>query len=187
MAPPNQVTKDFSLARISMVVGADAIVKRLKGRTPLELVRAPDQFDANSVMVVVPTGHGKRPIGYLPPGLAKSIAPLMDEGVKVIAQKAPNTMYGVCQIAYIPPAAEAEKPVEPAAAGPTELPDGRYTETIELPEGVTQKDLDEATPLPPIGDSRRPAVALDREQPLDNITEEVPHDEPSPGSPGPSE
>lgn len=156
MAPSNQVTKDFALARINLVVGADAIVKRLRGKTPLTLIRAPnDQFDPNSVAVFVVSEHGNRRIGYLPPGLAKEIAPLMDAGVKVIAQKAPNPLYGVCQLAYIPPepapAEEAAPVVEEAIPEPVAPPPA-----IELPEGVTQQDLDDATDLPPLGDSRRP-------------------------------
>jgi hypothetical protein len=132
MAPAGQVVTDFTIARINLVVGAHAIVQRLRGGQTLLLARDPnDQYDPDhAIMVIVPNPGSKRKVGYLPLGLAKELAPLMDAGVNIIARKAPNPLYGICQVAYIPP--------------------------VKLSEGVTQQDLNEATEVPPLGDSRRP-------------------------------
>jgi hypothetical protein len=190
MANPKQVTTDFTLARTSLIMGAYALAKNMRQRQHLVLVREPTStVSPNDVMVVLP-GAANRKIGYLPPGLANKIAPLMDKGVKVIAQKAPNVLYGVCQLAYIPPDEEpvveaAPAPVEPPPIVPIEqaaVPESVYdpaplTSTPSradlvaeglLPEGVTQADLDAGTELPPLGDSRRPH------------RKELPNDEPTP-------
>lgn len=104
MAPVGQVTKDFSLARVNLIVGAHALVDRLMPGRPLLLMRDPhDVYDPNAIMVILAEPSRKRKIGYLPPGLAKEVAPYMDAGVNVIARKAPNKLYGVMQIAWIPP------------------------------------------------------------------------------------
>ena len=262
MANPNQVTKDFTLARTSLIMGAYAIAQKLRQGEPLVLVREPtSKIHANDVMVVVTRPGGNRKIGYLPLGLADEIAPIMDRGLKVIARKAPNVLYGVCQLAYIKPDEEPtpapapapaptdrtldlEPPPEAVASGefkrdveivpvdnskvlaaPFDVPVGELavpegvdldsgepvqsdlaptdlqrdlqrdlpevvSEVTEvqvglsdpdtgvnipasitvkhtLPEGVTQADIDAATDLPPLGDSRRPA-------------QEVPDDEQGP-------
>jgi hypothetical protein len=191
MAPTNQIVKDFSLARISIIPGAHALVQRLRQGTILQLARdTRDQFDPDHAVMVIHSPPGsRRKIGYLPLDLAKTIAPLLDAGVSVIARKAPNPLYGVCQVAYIPPepaaaaelkvpaatpvaiemeesVAEAEaetipvsadvpiKIVEPAP-NKTEKLIEQFVAERPLPEGVTQRDLDEATEMPPLGDSRR--------------------------------
>jgi hypothetical protein len=156
MAPAGQIVKDFTIARINLIPGAHAVVQRMRQGTTLLLARDPsDKYDPNAVMVIVALPPARRvKIGYLPLGLAKEIAPLMDAGVNIIARKAPNPLYGICQVAYIPPApteaAPEAKPVE------LQVPAGTPV-TVELPEGVTQEDLDTASELPPLGDSRRPA------------------------------
>lgn len=169
MANERQVTTDFTLARTSLIMGAYALAKNMRQRQSLVLVREPtSKVNPNDVMVVLP-GLTNRKIGYLPPGLAAKIAPLMDKGVKVIAQKAPNMLYGVMQLAYIPP--DAEPVVEPAP--PTEpVPEIVPIEeaAVPLPEGVTQEDIDTATDLPPLGDSRRPLTE----------PQEASNDEPTP-------
>ena len=165
MAPAGQIVKDFTLARINLIPGAHAIVKRLRQGTPLQLARdLADKYDPNAIMVIVTMPPAKKiKIGYLPVGLAKELAPLMDAGLNIIARKAPNPLEGVCQVAYIPPAQEViasaqPKVIEPAPTDPVELkvPAGTPV-TVELPEGVTQSDLDTATELPPLGDSRKRA------------------------------
>lgn len=116
---PNQVTKTFSITGSMFRPGASDLIKRLRPRQPLTLVREPrNQYDANAVLVT----WGNRMLGYLPRGLAREIAPLLDANVKVIAQKANNPLYGVCQLAYIRPddaeqqaAAEAEADGLPSA------------------------------------------------------------------------
>ncbi len=190
MADPRQVLTDFTLARTSLIMGAYALAKNLRQRQALVLVREPNsKVDPNDVMVVLP-GLTNRKIGYLPPGLAAKIAPLMDAGVKVIAQKAPNVLYGICQLAYLPPnelkseVTEVQVGVSDPATGTNipasitvkhTLPEPRDVEIVSVdnsnvppapfdvpaapltvPEGVTQEDIDSATDLPPLGDSRRP-------------------------------
>jgi hypothetical protein len=174
MAPAGQVVKDFTIARINLIPGAHAIVQRIRQGAPLILARDPtDKYDPNAIMVIIAQPPAsKRKIGYLPPGLAKELAPLMDAGLNIIARKAPNPLYGVCQVAYIPPppteAAPAVEPVKPL--DPVELKVPADTPvTVELPEEVAQEDLDTATELPPLGDSRRPdsdpaAIARKRAQ-----------------------
>ena len=128
MAPAGQIVKDFVLTRVNLIPGAHAIVQRLRQGTNLFLARDPkDRYDPNAIMVIHAAPGRKSKIGYLPLDLAKELAPLMDAGVNIIARKAPNPLYGVCQVAYIPP-----------------------------PKELTQQDLDEATPLPPLGDSQPP-------------------------------
>jgi HIRAN domain len=96
--PKNQVTREFSIMGSSFVNGASALINRLRGRMRLELRREPNNAaDPNAVMVL----WGNRQLGWIPRGLAKDIAPLMDSGIKVIAQKAPTALYGVCQLAYV--------------------------------------------------------------------------------------
>jgi hypothetical protein len=105
-------------------------------------------------MVIVTMPPAKRiKIGYLPLGLAKELAPLMDAGLNIIARKAPNPLEGVCQVAYIPPAPTeaAPAPVEAAPApAPVELkaPAGAMV-AVELPDEAA------ATELPSRGDTRR--------------------------------
>ena len=43
---------------------------------------------------------------------------------------------------------------------PLKVPEG-----VELPEGVTQADIDSATDLPPLGDSRRPVQEVTNDEP----------------------
>lgn len=138
MAPAGQIVKDFTIARINLVPGAHAIVQRLRQGTPLLLARDPaDKYDPNAIMVIVTMPPAKKiKIGYLPPGLAKELAPLMDAGLNIIARKAQNPLYGVCQVAYIPPTSSVtvtDKPVELKAPADTPV-------AVELPEGVAQKE-----------------------------------------------
>ena len=191
MANPKQVTTDFTLARTSLIMGAYAIAKNMRQNQPLLLIREPtSKVSPNDVMVVLPQGQINRKIGYLPPGLAEKIAPLMDKGVKVIARKAPNVLYGICQLAYIapdePPASEQLEQVIKSASDDTPLDveivpvDNskvppcpfdvtvaplKVPEGVELPEGVTQADIDSATDLPPLGDSRRPVQEVTNDEP----------------------
>ena len=114
---PKQVTKDFTLARTSLIMGAYALAQKMRQGQPLTLLREPtSKINPNDVMVVFPTVGGNRKIGYLPLGLADEIAPLMDRGIKVIARKAPNVLYGVCQLAYVKPDDVVEQAVEQAPA-----------------------------------------------------------------------
>lgn len=153
MAPAGQVVKDFTLARINLIPGAHAIVKRLRQGVSLQLARDPnDRHDPNAIMVIVTMPPAKKiKIGYLPLGLAKELAPLMDAGLNIIARKAPNPLEGVCQVAYIPPAPveAAPAPVEAAPHADDFLLPRESVElkvpadtpvTVELPEEVVQKD-----------------------------------------------
>ena len=168
MAPAGQIVKDFTIARINLIPGAHAIVQRMRQGSPLILARDPtDKYDPNAVMVIIAVPPAsKRKIGYLPVGLAKELAPLMDAGLNIIARKAPNPLYGVCQVAYIPPlaapivetapVAQEPKPEAVDLSEPVELKVPAETPVaIELPDGVKQEDLDTATELPPLGDTRR--------------------------------
>lgn len=147
MAPAGQVVKDFTVARINLVPGAHAVVQRLRGGQILLLARDPsDKYDPNAIVVIVPAPGSKRKVGYLPLGLAKELAPLMDAGVNIIARKAPNPLYGVCQVAYIPPPPTA--PVEMVVPKTTPV-------AIELPEGVTQEDLETAVDMPSLSNNHR--------------------------------
>src|SRR5674476_256411 len=121
MAPAGQVVKDFTIARINLIPGAHAIVQRMRQGVSLLLARDPaDKYDPNAIMVIIAMPPAKKiKIGYLPLGLAKELAPLMDAGVKIIARKAPNPLYGVCQVAYIPPAKAEEPPVGTVGGTPT--------------------------------------------------------------------
>lgn len=131
MAPVGQIVKDFTLARVNLVIGAHAIVQRLRQGQGLEFYRdRKNPYDPeNAIMVVVPSPQGKRRIGYLPPQLSKEVGPLLDAGVKVIGRKAPNALYGVCQLAYIPPTPEPKK--DDTNDEPTPAAD-----TADSPEGV---------------------------------------------------
>ena len=93
----------------------------------------------------------------------------MDAGVSVIARKAQNVLYGVCQAAWIPPPVVEvySEPIPPVVTPPAiELPKTevltmfRTAAEIEAErlaaKGLTYADLDNATDLPPLGDSRRP-------------------------------
>ena len=184
MANPKQVTTDFTLARTSLIMGAYAIAKNMRQNQPLLLIREPtSKVSPNDVMVVLPQGQINRKIGYLPPGLAEKIAPLMDKGIKVIARKAPNVLYGICQLAYLPPEetnSTAEPPLpqmvaqrnlqleaerEAEYAGLQGASGATGTPMRSLPEGVTQADIDSATDLPPLGDSRRPVQEVTNDEP----------------------
>ena len=186
MANPKQVTTDFTLARTSLIMGAYAIAKNMRQNQPLLLIREPtSKVSPNDVMVVLPQGQINRKIGYLPPGLAEKIAPLMDKGVKVIARKAPNVLYGICQLAFIapdePPASEQLEQVIKSTSDDTPLDveivpvdnskvpaapfDVAVAPLMVLPEGVTQADIDSATDLPPLGDSRRPVQEVTNDEP----------------------
>jgi len=178
MAPAGQIVRDFTIARINLTIGAHAIVQRMRQGQPLLLARDPkDPYDpGNAIMVIVANPGSKRKVGYLPAGLAKELAPLMDAGVPVIARKAQNPLYGVCQVAWIPPApapaAETDEPVEMQTPKATAV-------AIELPDGVTQEDIDTATEMPPLGDSRRPrdetAELLSVEE-AEALTKDAPND-----------
>ena len=132
--PKNQVMREFSIMGSNFVSGASALINRLRGRVRLELRREPSNpADQNAVMVL----WGSRQLGWLPRGLAADIAPLMDSGVKVIAQKAPTALYGVCQIAWIQPP-EPVPAVDPSDMTPTRL--------VDLPEEQKDKINDEQDP-----------------------------------------
>lgn len=111
--PKNQVMKKFSIMGSTFVNGASALINRLRGGNRLDLRREPsNSADPNAVMVL----WGTRQLGWLPRGLAAEIAPLMDRGLKVIAQKAPTALYGVCQLAYIKPPEPESAPEKPEPA-----------------------------------------------------------------------
>lgn len=153
MAPANQVVRKFSLARVNLIMGAHGVVEKLRQGQGLALARDPkDAFDPNAVFVVARTVRGNVKIGYLTAQLAAEIAPLMDAGVRVIARRAPDARYGVCELAYIPPPPPLPPQAEPIIA---DLPVEGSDEFGKLPEGVTQEDIDTATEMPPLGDSRR--------------------------------
>lgn len=104
MADPRQISKNFSIMGSTLKPlgnpNAPTQVKQLKNGTPLVLTRDPtNAYDRNAIIVK----YGQYPLGYVPRGLAAKIAPLMDGGVRIICRKAPNALYGVCQIAYFPP------------------------------------------------------------------------------------
>lgn len=178
MSVEGQIVRTFSIAGSTLRplgnINASSQIKQLKPHAPLLLKRQKDNpADANAVLVY----FGNAPVGFLPRGLAAVVAPLMDEGQKVVARKAKNALYGVCEIAYIP-----KKPPEKP---PLDVDNFTLSKKVErglpprprnvrealaprtaLPEGITQDDIDTATELPPVGDSRPPAQ-----------TEEVPDDE----------
>lgn len=130
---PRQVNKSFTLMGSSFLPGAGAAIDKLRPNQGLSLKREPDnEHDKNAIKV----WWGNRALGYVPRQLAAEIAPLMDAGVAVICRKAPplprfGAYRGILEMAYIPP-----------------------EEVAPLPEGVTQKDLDTATDLPPLNDGR---------------------------------
>ncbi len=98
------VTKQFSIMGSTLRPGgnqnASTMIGRLKIGQGLTLLRQPkNPVDPNAVFVM----WGTWPLGYLPRGLAETIAPLMDSGVRVICRKARNALYGVCDLAYIEP------------------------------------------------------------------------------------
>ena len=68
MAPAGQVTRDFTIARVNITVGAHAIVQRLRQGQMLLLARDPkDPYDPeHAIMVIVANPGSKRKIGYLP-------------------------------------------------------------------------------------------------------------------------
>lgn len=156
MAPANQVVKDFTLARINLVMGADSIVRKLRQGQGLALVRDPkDAYDKNAVFVVAGTPRGNYKIGYLPPGLAAEIAPLMDASVKVIARRAPNPMYGVCQVAYIPPTQPETTTARADGARPEglrSLPERPVDNTGDYLPSPSEKEAADVEPAPEIPD-----------------------------------
>ena len=181
MAPAGQIVRDFTIARINLTIGAHAIVQRMRQGQPLLLARdRKDPYDpANAIMVIVANPGKKFKVGYLPSGLAKELAPLMDAGVNVIARKAQNPLYGVCQVAWIPPTPTAPD-VEEALK--LQTPKVATPPAIELPEGVTQQDIDTATDLPPLGDSRRPRkteAKLISVEEAEALTKETPNVKPT--------
>jgi hypothetical protein len=138
-----QVTKDFSIVGSSFKQGGQ-LVDSLKPGEVLFLVREPtNQYDKNAVLVIKklpPTPDGQKrhaTLGYVPRGMAVLIAPLMDAGVNVIARKAPNKLYGVCQVAYIPPDNAPPAPPEKTTRG--------AERTKEIPDGQ-ESSADEAAP-----------------------------------------
>ena len=138
-----QVNTPFSImgSTISPAGNRNAarMVAKLRMGQQLTLLRQPkNPHDPNAILVM----WGTWPLGYVPRGLAAVVAPIMDRGVNVIVRKARNALYGVCELAYI-------APPEPAALAPA----------TELPDGVTQADLDAATDLPPLDDSQPPQDA----------------------------
>lgn len=178
MADPRQVQKDFSIMGSTLKplgnINASTMIGRLKGGQVLALKRQPDnQHDKNAIIVM----YGPYALGYVPRGLAAQIAPLMDDGVKVIVRKAMNALYGVCQLAYLAP---APKPAAPDNWVITRAYDhgSSAVPLVQMPEGVTQEDLDTATDLPPLGDSRRPRAEA---EPLyndpDSVSAETPTEE----------
>ncbi len=156
MAPVGQIVKDFTLSRINLIPGAHAIVQRIRQGAPLILARDPaDKHDPNAIMVIITMPPAKKiKIGYLPLGLAAELAPLMDAGLNIIARKAPNPLYGVCQVAYIPPppteAAPAAESVELKVPADTPV-------TVELPEDAAELPDDKRAQSKPkkSGDNRR--------------------------------
>jgi HIRAN domain len=126
MANPRQIVRDFSIMGSTLKplgnVNASSQIKQLRNQQSLTLRREPtNPADKNAILVM----YGQYALGYLPRGLASSIAPMMDNGVKVICRKAPNALYGVCQIAYIPPEPKAAEPteqqIEEAVCGPADV------------------------------------------------------------------
>lgn len=100
-----QVNKSFTLMGSSFIPGAGALIDRLKANQPLDLLREPtNEHDANAIKVM----WGQQQLGWLPRGLAATIAPIMDAGVKVICRKAPplprfGSYRGILELAYVPP------------------------------------------------------------------------------------
>ncbi len=133
--------------------GASSLIRKLRPGQVITLEREPKNlYNKNAILVML----GNRALGYLPRGLASQIAPLMDKGVKVIARKGLNPLYGVCQLAYIPPH------ITPAGAAGIDPVVQSEMATGHTPE------------MPPLGDSRPPA-GDDQ-----SAAEEVPYDESSP-------
>ena len=129
--PEGQIEKQFSIVGSSFVLNADAYIRRLRAGHALTLMREPtNKYDGNAILVL----FGKQKLGYVPRGLASQIAPLMDAGVNVIAIKDKNPLYGVCRLAYVPPAVPvaAEQAVEDAAAAQAEA-DGQPASEFEAP------------------------------------------------------
>jgi len=136
-----QVTKDFSIMGSTLKPGgnlnAASMIGRLRPGQKLSLRRQPgNPIDHRAIYVM----WGTWPLGYVPAGLAAIVAPLMDAGVNVIAQKAPNGMFGVCQLAYIEPAPKA---VEPKADAPVETAE---LISVEEAEALITKEALNAEP-----------------------------------------
>lgn len=135
-----QLTKDFSIMGSTLSPGgnrnASRYIERLRSNQKLSLMRQPNNpADANAIFVL----WGSVPLGYVPRGLAAVVAPLMDSGVAVICRKAPNAMYGVCQLAYIEPVPVPE-PIETAELISVEQADELYPTTEEVPDDEQSTD-----------------------------------------------
>jgi len=114
----------FTIVGSTFFPGASQAIERLMPGQRLLLMRQPtNKHNANAVAVI---GQVRRPLsldsdrvqlGYLPRQLAAEIAPVMDAGIKVIARKAANRLYGVSELAFNPPPEQ-----------PKEIPDGNRTE-----------------------------------------------------------
>lgn len=109
---PRQVNQSFTIMGSSFVPGAGALIDRLKPNQRLALVREPsNKHHANAVRIM----WGDRLLGWVPRGLADTIAPLMDSVVNVIVRKAPplpkfGAYRGVLELAYIPPSEQNPPP-----------------------------------------------------------------------------
>lgn len=100
----------FSIVGSTFYPGASAAIERLMPGQPLLLKRQPqNKHDKNAVAVI---GQVRRTasrqtdqvqLGFVPRQVAAEIAPIMDAGIKVIARKAANRLYGVSELAYNPP------------------------------------------------------------------------------------
>jgi HIRAN domain len=135
----NQIIRDFSIMGSMFLKFGNAVdlIKRLRPNTPLRFVREPKNVaDPNACIVVwdVPTGGTVRPtaLGYVPRGLAKELAPIIDSGKKVIARKAPNVLHGVCQAAWI-----GDAPATPAPAPAASAPDVDLSAPVDDAPQVT--------------------------------------------------
>lgn len=99
-----QINKEFTIMGSSFCPGAGALIDRLKPNQRLTLLREPDNPSGHKNAVLVMSGTTR--LGWVPRGLADTIAPLMDLGTEVICRKAPplkrfGAYRGILELAYV--------------------------------------------------------------------------------------
>lgn len=84
--------RDFSIMGTTFQPGAWQFVQRLRPNIPLTLKREPmNKYDTNAVAVY----YGAKKLGFVPRGLAKDIAPLLDAGVRFECARSTTRLQGV--------------------------------------------------------------------------------------------
>lgn len=92
-----RVVEKFSVAGTSFREGATALLQRLQPKHTLTLRRESDNKKDESAVAVY---RYDRKLGYVPRGLAYTIAALMDFGVEIKCAKATPALDCVCELSY---------------------------------------------------------------------------------------